>query len=688
MTNGLVSLQQQLIVDVLKRNNINIGNVDQGIELIRAGICLTKVFIVIDDLDDLNPLEYLEGSFASGSMVLITTRNEDLLDRIKVKARYKVNKMDKDKAHQPFNQHAFEDDKISDTFQEMSKVILERAGGLPLAIQVFGSNLVYRSAEGWRCFIDKLNRVPLEDIEKNLMISFDALKSVDPILQDIFLDIVCFYIGWKRNSVAKIMETCYTFVNRNIDILKKRCLITINDEDKLGMHDLLRDMGRGIARNNSPAEPGKHSRLWVSEVIDNVLTNQKAPQVFKNLKTLNISGSSNLVSTPDFSGSPSLESLNLQCCTSLEEVHISIGRLPSLVYVDLGYCTTLKSLPDSICGLRKLEVLTISGCSSLKVLPKNLGNIESLKVLDAWRLRVSELPYSICCLGNLVELRLGGNKNLEILTNSICKLRSLEILDIYHCNKLKELPDQLGKITSLRMLDARKATMLKILPDISQLTNVENLDISYCRNLLSIVKLPPNLITIKAVRCWSIRRLPILSDLKRLEILDLTNSSGLTELIGLEELTSLQVLILTGCNFSLLEYASAKRFLQKCDAEDSNTKFLISLLEEWDTKTSIIRHRYDLSSLSLDEIYGILRTHDLEVQQRKARKENRENSLAPRAMTVKEKRSYAEKPRKQVRSQVSETDILSVTNDSSEDSADEVSDEAKMQEIMACIEKG
>lgn len=98
--------------------------------------------------------------------------------------------------------------------------------------------------------------------------------------------------------------------------------------------------------------------------------------------------------------------------------------------------------------------------------------------------------------------------------------------------------------------------MLKILPDISQLMNVENLDISYCRNLLSIVKLPPNLITIKAVRCWSIKRLPILSDLKRLEILDLTNS------IGLEELTSLQVLILTGCNFSLLAYASAKRFLQ------------------------------------------------------------------------------------------------------------------------------
>lgn len=115
------------------------------------------------------------------------------------------------------------------------------------------------------------------------MITFDALKLVDPILQDIFLDIAFFYIGWKRNSVARIIETCYTFVSRNIDILKKRCLITINDEDKLPMHDLLRDMGRGIARNNSLAEPRKHNRLWVSEVIDPVLTNQKVLLTYLHL---------------------------------------------------------------------------------------------------------------------------------------------------------------------------------------------------------------------------------------------------------------------------------------------------------------------------------------------------------------------------------------------------------------------
>ncbi|XP_074356141.1 uncharacterized protein LOC141695828 [Apium graveolens] len=53
------------------------------------------------------------------------------------------------------------------------------------------------------------------------------------------------------------------------------------------------------------------------------------------------------------------------------------------------------------------------------------------------------------------------------------------------------------------------------------------------------------------------------------------------------------------------------------DREDSNTKFLRDLPEEWDTQASIIRHQYDLDLLTLDEVYGMLKTHDLEIQQKK-----------------------------------------------------------------------
>ncbi|XP_074357230.1 TMV resistance protein N-like [Apium graveolens] len=282
-TKGLVCLQQQLLENVLKRKDIIINTVDQGIEVIRARICSTKVLVVIDDVDDPKALKYLEGSFVLGSMVIITTRNEDLLDKIEVKAKYKVNQMDKDESLRLFTQHAFGEDKNLDTFTELSKEVLKHAGGLPLALQVFGSTLRNESEDGWKWFIDKLKKTPINDVEENLMISFDALKFVDPNLQDIFLDIACFYIGWKKEEVAKILETCYTFINHKIDILRKRSLVTVNDRHELGMHDLLRDMGREIARNNSPDEPGKYSRLWVSQDIHSVLKNHKVISTYNHI---------------------------------------------------------------------------------------------------------------------------------------------------------------------------------------------------------------------------------------------------------------------------------------------------------------------------------------------------------------------------------------------------------------------
>ncbi|XP_074328043.1 uncharacterized protein LOC141665955 [Apium graveolens] len=50
------------------------------------------------------------------------------------------------------------------------------------------------------------------------------------------------------------------------------------------------------------------------------------------------------------------------------------------------------------------------------------------------------------------------------------------------------------------------------------------------------------------------------------------------------------------------------------EREDSNPKFLRALPEDWDTQDSIIRHQYDLDFLTLDEVYGMLKIHDLEIQ--------------------------------------------------------------------------
>ncbi|KAL8119203.1 hypothetical protein AgCh_016644 [Apium graveolens] len=47
------------------------------------------------------------------------------------------------------------------------------------------------------------------------------------------------------------------------------------------------------------------------------------------------------------------------------------------------------------------------------------------------------------------------------------------------------------------------------------------------------------------------------------------------------------------------------------DLEDSNLKFLLAFPEKWDFKVTSIRDNYQLDITPRDEIYGVLKTHEL-----------------------------------------------------------------------------
>lgn len=67
---------------------------------------------------------------------------------------------------------------------------------------------------------------------------------------------------------------------------------------------------------------------------------------------------------------------------------------------------------------------------------------------------------------------------------------------------------------------------------------------------------------------------------------------------------------------------------KKYDAEDSNIKFLMALSEKWDLKTTTIRDNYELDPMSLDEIYGLLKTHEFEMEHRRNIKNAKEKIVA------------------------------------------------------------
>ena len=59
-----------------------------------------------------------------------------------------------------------------------------------------------------------------------------------------------------------------------------RCLLTINEIEKLSMPQLLQDMEKEIIRQESPKEPGKSSLLLHHEDSFNVLTNKSVRNMY------------------------------------------------------------------------------------------------------------------------------------------------------------------------------------------------------------------------------------------------------------------------------------------------------------------------------------------------------------------------------------------------------------------------
>jgi hypothetical protein len=261
---GLVRLQKQLLSDILKMNKTKVNNVDTGIATIQERLRHKKVLVILDDVDQLEQLNAIARSrdwFGPGSRIIITTRDEQLLKMLEVDAVYATKEMTEIESLELFSWHAFRDSSPTEDYKDLSRSIVAYSGGLPLALEVLGSFLFSRSMQEWESTLDKLKKIPHDRIQKKLRISFDALS--DSTQKDIFLDISCFFIGMDKNYVIQILDGCGFFAEIGISVLIQRCLLSVGERNKLIMHDLLRDMGREIVREEFPKIPGKCSRLWL-----------------------------------------------------------------------------------------------------------------------------------------------------------------------------------------------------------------------------------------------------------------------------------------------------------------------------------------------------------------------------------------------------------------------------------------
>ncbi|KDP25808.1 hypothetical protein JCGZ_22530 [Jatropha curcas] len=469
---GLLSLQEQLLRDILMEKHVKIWNAYRGMVMIKNRLRFRRVLIVIDDVDQLYQLQNLAGMkdwFGLGSRIIITTRDEHLLMSHGVDAIYKAKELNNTEALQLFILKAFKDRRPPKDYVPLSTNFVNYANGLPLALEVLGSFLFGKTLNEWRTSLNRLKENPENEILDTLQISFDGLEETE---RQIFLDIACFFKGKNKDHVTKILDSCGFYPDIGIRVLIDKSLITIVGE-RLWMHDLLQEMGWKLVRQESPKEPGKRSRLWLFEDIFHVMSkntgtedveglvlelpdpkeNQLSAKAFSKMKNLrllifhNLHFSQNLeylsselrylewhgypckTFPPTFQSKqlfelnlcfsqveqlwngikvPNLEELILEGCTRLYEIDRSIGVLQTLVLLNLKDCKRLVSLPEGIYGLNALKIVDISGCSELDYMLEELGHVECLEELDISGTAIKQTSHSSFHFKNLKNLSLNG----------------------------------------------------------------------------------------------------------------------------------------------------------------------------------------------------------------------------------------------------------------------------------------
>ncbi|OWM88395.1 hypothetical protein CDL15_Pgr003807 [Punica granatum] len=382
-----LKVQSQLISQ-LKEEHIILNSKDEGIIFMRESFRGDKVLIFLDDISDKSQLDDLgvrSDYLGPGSRIIITTRNPDILKGPHV--HYKeVTRMPIDLGVQLFSKHAFGSDHPQAPFVDLSTEIVKTTDGLPLAIEVIGSFLCEQLEEGiWKSKLDDLRKTPENKVMAKLRISYDVLTMNQ---KHIFLDIACFFIGEDREVAYSLWKDLELNPVLQVSVLKRRCLVRIfDDDDRIYMHQQLRDMGREIVRQENMLQPERTSRLLFR-------TEQEEEGAAHFLKVLNLSKCSRLTKTPDLSIFPKLERLILVDCLHLAEIDPSIRHLSKLLALNVEDSYNLLKLPKELSRLENLRELNLDNTVISKV-PVSDGFLQWVRFLSAPCCESSTTPMTI-----------------------------------------------------------------------------------------------------------------------------------------------------------------------------------------------------------------------------------------------------------------------------------------------------
>ncbi|KAK4285375.1 hypothetical protein QN277_002081 [Acacia crassicarpa] len=515
VNHGLVYVQEMLLSEVLEED-IKVRDVNKGIPIIKQRLHKKKVLLVLDDVDKLKQLQAIAGGldwFGSGSRIIVTTRDKHLLARHGVERIYEVDCLNRQEGLELLKWHAFKQRRVDASYIDVLNNVVLYACGLPLALEIIGSNLFNREINDWNSALESYQSIPIKEIQQILKVSYDALEENE---QEIFLDIACCFKGDSFEYVRSALCARGICPDYGVKVLIDKCLIKIN-HGKVTMHDLIQAMGKEIVRQKSPYNPGKRTRLWFHKDILHVLEENKGSG---KIEAINLDMPGDIVI--DWSGKAFKKMSNLKMLI-IRNAHFSIGPkyLPnSLRVLDwTGYPFSylpsdfnpkeliILKMPESFLKrdvllkacrkFQSLSVMNFRGCKFLRQV-SDLSAVPDLRelCLDGCT-KLNEVHGSIGFLGKLK--RLGVRNCRKLKTFPSIKLTSLEFLNLSGCSGLTRFPEILGTMENIKDVCLDFSGIEDLPLSFKSLVTLEKLKLSCCRSIEKIGGIPPNLKELSAI---------------------------------------------------------------------------------------------------------------------------------------------------------------------------------------------
>ncbi|KAK3010586.1 hypothetical protein RJ639_012271 [Escallonia herrerae] len=473
-------------------------------EVIKEFLQQRRYVLVLDDVWSLSAWDAMEIALPDnsyGSRVLLTTRDNNIASTCCLKTRgkyYTMPALSQEESWTLFCRKVFQGSDCPQHLYPLSKCILKKCGGLPLAIVAMGGFLATKESriEEW----DMVRRSLGDELESNdrfefmtriLLLSYFDLPShlkvcllyLSVFPEDYEIEKMRLIRLWIAEGFVLVREgkTLEEVAENYLNNLVNRSLVQVARTTRDGrlrtcsVHDLWREMILSKSREQSIGTIiSGHDAKWRCLAIHNSMEYIHKSESYSRLRSLLIFGVVNPLSNSSLSMFLSSRLLKV-----LDLGGAPLVEIPSLVFtlIHLRYlsmrATKVSFVPKSIKKLRNLETLDLKQ-TYVTELPAEILRLRKLRHVLVYRYEIIgdtrsarglKSPYNI---GDLISLQ------------KLCYMEAGEINGSgSSCNTVTEI----GKLTQLRRLGITKLRTKDGMAFCSSIEKLSNLRSLYVHSI-------------------------------------------------------------------------------------------------------------------------------------------------------------------------------------------------------------